>query len=293
MPTIPSPPVVSASNPPAQRAARLLAGLREGGLVLGGLLLVVLIGVLDWHTGPQLSFTIFYLIPVVGCAWWSGFPHGILLALAGSVAWHLVDVLGNPALPNHIACWNGLTRFATLVLVSSLVSRLRTGMLREHRLARTDALTGAANARTFYETAAVEAERAFRADRPLTLAYLDLDNFKQLNDRLGHAAGDAALLHVVRTARAHLRSSDLLARLGGDEFGLLLPETDGPGAVVLLTRVQTTLAEEMARHGWPVTISIGAITYLRPAWEVDVMVQRVDALMYRAKRQGKAPDSRR
>src|SRR5262249_5901959 len=145
----------------------------------------------------------------------------------------------------------------TLALTTSLVSRLHAGILRERLLARTDPLTGAANGRTFYEAVAAEAERARRADRPLTLAYLDLDDFKQLNDRLGHAAGDAALLRVVQTVQAHLRGSDLLARLGGDEFALLLPETEAEGAAALLVRVQRLVAEEMVRQGLPVTLSIG------------------------------------
>src|SRR5260370_6990473 len=89
-----------------------------------------------------------------------------------------------------MAGWSGVVRLGTLVLVTSLVSRLRVGIVRERLLARTDALTGAANGRTFYETAAVEADRARRSGRPLTLAYLDLDNFKQFNDRLGHPPPD-------------------------------------------------------------------------------------------------------
>ncbi len=123
--------------------------------------------------------------------------------------------------------------------------------------------------------------------RPLTLAYFDLDDFKQLNDRQGHAAGDSALQTVVQTIYLHLRTTDLLARLGGDEFGLLLPETAAEGAAALLARLQERLAQEMARKGWPVGISIGAVTFLRPQWDVDVMIQRVDSLMYGAKKKGK------
>src|SRR5207237_828725 len=147
-------------------------------------------------------------------------------------------------------------RFGTLVLTSSVVARLHTAVLREHLLARTDPLTGAANGRTFYETVQVECDRARRASRHLTLAYFDVDDFKLLNDRFGHAAGDAALLQVVRTIHLHLRTSDLLARLGGDEFALLMPEIDADGAVLLLDRLQTMLGDEMTRSGWPVTFSV-------------------------------------
>jgi diguanylate cyclase (GGDEF)-like protein len=267
--------------------ARAWAGLDEALIVAGNLTLVALIGWLDYRTGPNLSFSIVYLLPVIACAWWAGFPHSILLALAAALTWHTVDAIENPSIPPGASVWNGIVRFGTLALTASLAARLRLGILRERRLARTDALTGAANARTFYETAAAEAERARQLARPLTLAYFDLDNFKQLNDRLGHAAGDVALQSVVGTIRSELRGSDLLARLGGDEFALLLAGVGAEVAPALLLRVQSALAHEMARRGWPVTLSIGAITFLRPPEEVDLMIRWVDALMYDAKRKGK------
>jgi diguanylate cyclase (GGDEF)-like protein len=255
--------------------------------VVAGLLGVVVIAVLDYATGPDISCSIFYLLPVALAAWYGGTPHGILLALGGSVAWHAVDMVENPTIPAAAAAWNGVVRFGTLVLVASLVSRLHAGVRRERRLARTDPLTGAANARTFYETAVTDAERARKAGRPLTLAYFDVDNFKQLNDHHGHAAGDEALIVVVRTVHNLLGTAGLLARLGGDEFALLLPGQGAEEAVALLGRVQAVLTEEARRRGWPVTLSIGAVTFLRPAWELDVMIRRVDALMYAAKRKGK------
>jgi diguanylate cyclase (GGDEF)-like protein len=264
-----------------------LEGMRSGLLVIGGLLLVAFIALLDYATGPYLSVSVFYFIPVAVCAWWGGFSHGILVSLGGAVAWHLIDGLENPAIAPFLQVCNGVLRFGILVLTSSLVSRLRAGVLRERLLARTDALTGAANGRTFYEVATAEAERALRTGRPLTLAYFDVDDFKQLNDRLGHAAGDAALVHLVSTVRPHLRRMDLLARLGGDEFALLLPETDAEGAVRLLARLQDLVSQELARKVWPATLSVGAITFPQPLLDVDLMIQRVDLLMYGAKRKGK------
>ncbi len=271
-------------------------GLRRAGfgkrlqrilLLVAALLGVALIALLDLATDAHLFFSILYLLPATACAWCCGFSDGVLLSLAGAVAWCLVDRTENPALSQSIAVWNGVIRFGTLALMSSLVSRLRVSILRERLLARTDPLTGAANGRTFYETAQAEVERARRGERPLTLAYFDLDDFKKLNDRLGHAAGDEALRCVVQTIQLYLRNADLLARLGGDEFALLLPETDAAGASALLARLQEQLARELKRNGWPVTLSVGAVTFLRPLADIDVMGQRVDALMYSAKRNGK------
>jgi diguanylate cyclase (GGDEF)-like protein len=276
-----------AASPPLPGRAPFLDDLHGSLLTAAGFLLVALVALLDLRTESRLSFGLFYLIPVALCAWWGGFSPGVLVSLAGAVAWQAVDYLENPLAPPAMAGWNGVVRFGTLVLVSSLVSRLRIGIVRERLLARTDPLTGAANGRTFYETAAVEAERARRSGQPLTLAYLDLDNFKQLNDRLGHAAGDAALQAMVELIHIHLRPADLLARLGGDEFALLLPETGPEGAAPSLERLQGLLAQELAQRGWPLAVSIGAATFPRPPKDVDHMIQRVDALMYAAKRKGK------
>jgi diguanylate cyclase (GGDEF)-like protein len=264
-----------------------LGTVRANLLTLTALAAVILTAVLDYATGPDLSLSIFYLIPIAACAWWGGLSHGILLSLAGAVAWYLVDALENPAITAPVGLWNGVGRFGTLVFATSLVARLHLGILRERQLARTDPLTGAANARTFYEAVAVETERAARTRGPLTLAYLDLDNFKQLNDRLGHAAGDAALVDLVRTIGPGLRAADILARLGGDEFALLLPDTDTDGAVALLTRIQAVIAQTMSGAGRQLTASIGAVTFVEPLWDVDLMIQQVDALMYAAKRRGK------
>ena len=293
----PAPPVSPApytllAPGPHEQATRVLTGpspsaWRGALLIVGGLSSVVLIALLDYATGPYISFGIFYLLPVAACAWWGGFPHGILLAVAGSVAGHMIDHIENASIPPAAGVWNGIVRFCTLTLVASLVSRLHAGVFRERLLARTDSLTGAANARTFYEAAAAEAEWARRVAAPLTLAYLDVDDFKRLNDRLGHSAGDEALRHIVQTIHLHLGGQGLLARLGGDEFALLLPGQAGEGVVALLTRLQEQLAHEMVAKGWPVSVSIGAITFLRPAQDVDVMIRRVDALMYGAKKKGK------
>ncbi len=265
---------------PRQRCQRNLA-------LLGSFLLVAAIALLDRLTGPYLDFGIFYLLPVIICAWWYNFPAALLLALAGIFAWHLVEIYEQPDIPIACTMWNGITRFGTMTLVASLVARLHIGILRERRLARTDPLTGAANGRTFYEQTELEVKRASRTFRPLTLAYLDLDNFKQLNDRQGHAVGDEALIHVVLLIHANLRQTDLLARLGGDEFALLLPDTDAVGAVNLLKRIQEVMAQEMKSKDWPLSMSMGAVTFLTPDRGVDRMIQQVDALMYVAKKNGK------
>ncbi|MBU1669754.1 MAG: sensor domain-containing diguanylate cyclase [Actinobacteria bacterium] len=167
-------------------------------------------------------------------------------------------------------------------------AELKLFLQREEVLARLDLLTGLANRRSFYETAKHELERAIRYKRDLTLAYIDLDNFKSINDSLGHEKGDELLASAAATIRSNLRAVDTVARIGGDEFAMLLPETDEQAAVSALQKLRETFDEEMKRRGWSVTMSIGAVT-VSDGEEVCVedLVLKADGLMYLVKDGGK------
>jgi diguanylate cyclase (GGDEF)-like protein len=164
---------------------------------------------------------------------------------------------------------------------------LSQALEREKDDARLDFLTRIANRRAFYEIASTEAARARRYQRPLTLIYIDLDNFKTVNDTLGHDVGDELLIEVAATLRSNLRTTDTVARLGGDEFALLLPETDQGAALLVINKVQEVLLESMRRRNWPVTFSIGLASFPVPPESVEEMVKQADAIMYSVKLKGK------
>jgi diguanylate cyclase (GGDEF)-like protein len=161
-------------------------------------------------------------------------------------------------------------------------------MEREKELASTDFLTSAANGRRFFELLQLEFDRLQRYGRPFTLVYMDLDNFKMVNDQFGHPEGDRALRAIVRFAGENLRKVDVVARLGGDELALLLPEINEESARAVLVKLQKGLIAEMKRNNWPVTFSIGAVTCegAAPATPAD-LVKLSDSLMYSVKRSGK------
>jgi diguanylate cyclase (GGDEF)-like protein len=262
-------------------------GARSLALMTGCGALVALIGAIDYYSGTEMAFGIVYMAPVALAAWWGGFAHGILVAMACALSWEYVEHAEGFVSQPIFLVWNGISRFAVFVFTASLLSRLRVSLVLEKKLARSDALTGAANGRTFYEQVAIAIERSLRQQQPLTLAYFDLDNFKQLNDKFGHIAGDQALCDLVRSVNSDIRSTDLFARVGGDEFALLLPETPEEEAKIILDRVQERFKDMMAHKKWPVTISIGAMTFPEPMRDVDALVRRVDDLMYRAKKAGR------
>ena len=122
---------------------------------------------------------------------------------------------------------------------------------------------------------------------PFTLAYIDLDNFKTVNDQLGHATGDQVLRTVVSSVKKNIRRTDIVARLGGDEFALLLPETNQESARVVLSKIQDGLLEEMRKNNWPVTFSIGVLTCRVAPPSTDALVSMADELMYSVKHDGK------
>jgi diguanylate cyclase (GGDEF)-like protein len=150
---------------------------------------------------------------------------------------------------------------------------------REKELARTDMLTGLANRRAFHETLQMERARAARYTRPITLAYVDLDNFKRINDTLGHATGDDLLACAADSLRRKLRVSDVVGRLGGDEFAVLLPETNAKSAEILLQKLHEILTLAMVSKSWPVTFSIGAAAFLDNPPPADEMIRIADELM--------------
>ena len=166
-------------------------------------------------------------------------------------------------------------------------TQLNLVMQREKELARTDMLTGLANRRAFYEAMQIERARAARYRRPMTLVYLDLDNFKRVNDTLGHAVGDELLACVADLLRRTLRASDTVGRLGGDEFALLLPETTAQAADGLLQKLGGVLMDTMRAKQWPVTFSMGAAAFLDNPASVEEMIRTADELMYSVKKSGK------
>jgi len=251
-----------------------------------GLGLVAALGYADASVAPDLA-PLVYLVPITLVAWYAGRWAGALVALTSTGAWLLTAAAGRGFPSVIVVSWDTVVRLAAFLVVATMMAALRQSLDRERQLARTDTLTGVGNARAFYEAADAEIARARRYQRPFTAAYVDLDDFKTVNDRLGHTAGDAVLRSVARAIGGVLRKSDLVARIGGEEFCILLPETATGPARVVVQKLREALADVVVAHGWRLTASIGVVTYLVPPQSVDEMVGNVDHLMYTAKQGGK------
>jgi diguanylate cyclase (GGDEF)-like protein/PAS domain S-box-containing protein len=175
------------------------------------------------------------------------------------------------------------------------ITRRKETEARLEGLAHTDALTGVLSRRRFTDLAADELSRALRHGTPVALLMIDLDHFKSVNDRLGHAGGDAVLRSFAATAESVMRQGDIFGRVGGEEFAALLPQTTLDGAVVLAQRLRERIGAQPASVGdtqLPFTVSIGVAAWAGPgpdssAADFDRLMVAADRALYAAKAQGR------
>ena len=251
-------------------------------------LVTLLIGVMDYISGIEIAFAFFYLLPVSMAAWVSGKRGGIIISIESAAVWLIANRLAGEQLSHiWIPFWNAATRAGIFMIVTVLLSELHSVLDKEMKLARTDFLTGILNRLAFYDRADLEIRRAKRSQSHLTIVYIDLDSFKEINDQLGHHVGDALLQTVASVLARNTRSTDVLARLGGDEFTLLLPETRQKQSQFMIRRLKDLLLDEMHKHQWNVTFSIGVMTFIQIPEHVDELLHAVDQLTYEVKNSGK------
>jgi diguanylate cyclase (GGDEF)-like protein len=265
-------------------AIQYLEGRSKRAVVLFCFAFIVLIGIGDYWAGPDIGLSIIYLVPISLATWYADIRGGIITSGFSALAWFGAKWLAEAdAFKLISSLWNAGIRLAFFIVIVYQQNALK----REQVRARRDPLTGAGNRRHFRESASREIDRTKRYKRPFTVIYMDLDNFKMVNDTHGHDVGDTLLRIVTRIMQKNVRSTDTVARLGGDEYALLLPETDADSAKRAVQKIHTQLTIAMQRKKWPVTVSAGVVTFLTLPESVDTMIKVVDDLMYSAKNSGK------
>jgi len=256
--------------------------------LLAAMALFAAITALRFMVGPEFSFSFLYLVPVSFMTWFLSPRSGLYTSFAATGVLLIFDLRHRGLYAgDQVAVWDLIMNAGMFLFLIFILGEVRQLYRRERELSQTDSLTGLYNRRAFNDAAELEGERMRRLPRPLTLVYMDLDNFKPVNDTQGHAAGDRLLQAVARTMTAEIRSMDVAARLGGDEFALLLPETDPDAARGAVSKIHQRLLEAMRSERWPVTFSIGAITFASPLASAEEMIKRADQAMYEVKQSGK------
>ncbi len=245
---------------------------------------------IDYATTAEISVSAFYLFAILTVSWNCGASWGFLfaaIAFAFQVALGLM--YGHPFTSNRsffFAQGNVLFEYGIAILLTSQLRRL---LERERHTARVDLLTGVRNRQGFHEVLESEVERHVRNGASFCLAYIDVDDFKGVNDRYGHAEGDRLLEAVGHVTAKSIRRSDTVGRLGGDEFAVFFPETNQAEAMAIefkLREALTTITQP--RPWWSVSFSIGIATFVSMPKSADAAMAYVDQLMYRAKRGGKS-----
>ena len=249
---------------------------------------ILLMTLSNHYTNSELAFSTLYIVPIFVVAWYVGPFSAIIISLASALSWDLNDIYAGKVFSHYVIPYlNTLIRFNIFIIISLFLMEIRRQLNQVAYLADTDGLTGLANIRCFNEDLKFETKRNKRYKRPFTLVYIDCDNFKEVNDTHGHDAGDRLLRDVANTLRTNLRNSDIVARIGGDEFAILLPETDYDGANAILHKFHKKLLLTMKLNRWPVTFSIGAVTFQNALSDIKDMVKAADDLMYDVKTNGK------
>lgn len=207
----------------------------------------------------------------------TGLVVGVLLA----IAWSATEVaIAWPNFPTILFVLNTVTRSVAF----TIIGRVLINLWREKAHARKDGLTGLASRLELMERLEVEQNRSARSGRPYSILYIDIDQFKALNDRQGHQVGDVALRKLAEILILSTRKVDVVARLGGDEFVLLLPDTDEPSCDILIKRIEQSAKLEFEQQSWPISLSIGRTTYIGKTDEVDWVIQLADKDMYEVKK---------
>ena len=253
------------------------------------LLLSALIAKIDLLSGYEISVSIFFLLPIAISTWYGSHPAGIFFCVLSAALWLIMDdvIFQHPYANAFAPYWNAAVRLCVFLIAGELLNHLKIHLNNEKLQARTDDLTGLLNARGFTE----QAEKLFgvsaRHNRNITLACIDLDNFRKVNEQSGQKEGDELLRAVGSKIAASLRASDVAGRMGGDEFAIVLPETDEAGARSMFDTFRITMQQEMEKNNWPVSFSMGVVSYNSPRANPDDAIRIADSLLYQAKTGGK------
>lgn len=248
------------------------------------------LGLVDYLSGPEMAFSVFYLLPLSIIGWLSAdsrfFPS--LASVLAALTWIAADIAAGARYSSVLVpLWNTATRLAIFSIVVILLQNLRSAAAEQRQLAEVDALTGVANGRTFMSAIGSEIERVKRHPGPISVAYIDVDDFKTINDSQGHAGGDEVLRRLGAALDSNTRDIDVVGRLGGDEFGILLPLTDEAGARVVIENLRKRVAGAMQDLGFPVTLSLGCVTFLGTPAGTGEILHAADELMYEVKKGSK------
>ena len=271
-----------------KRIDQYLANKPRGLVLAAGILLIALVALFSYAIGNTFRLDILYAVPIVVLTWFVGTEMGLAAALLSTLIGVLVrQVTGSASATPPIEIWNALGEFGLFFIITILAARLRQQRRQVEDLGARDLLTSVANRRSFFQAAETEIRRCKRYGSTFTFAYVDIDNFRLVNNVYGQNVGDSVLQQVAQAILTKTRDVDTVGRLGGDEFGVLFPQTDSEAASQLLKRIQELLADLIVTNRWPISFCIVVVTFCKAPPSTREMIERADKLMFSVKKSGK------
>ena len=198
-------------------------------------------------------------------------------ALLIAIIWSTVEIaIVWPSFPLIAYVFNIFSRAVIFTVIGRVVTRL----WKEREYAHKDELTKLGNRYEFFDRMETEMVRSERSGSPYSLLFIDIDNFKTLNDEQGHHVGDQALVALAEILTESTRRVDTVTRFGGDEFVILLPETEAQFCDVLVNRIKVSAKSDFEDHGWPISLSVGQVTEVGRKKSIDEILFDADSEMY-------------
>jgi len=239
------------------------------------------------------SFDVFYCVPILHAARLcsiralrrSDSQLPLIIGIFVGIVWTTGEFLAvYPDYPWSAWLLNTFARSVTFTVIGRVMAKV----WREREASRKDMLTDLATRLEFTERFAIEQSRSDRSGKPYSLVFIDIDQFKSLNDEQGHHAGDEALKALSAILTNNSRVGDVVCRFGGDEFALLFPETDDTSCAMLANRIIEVAKTEFKNKGWPIALSAGCVTSTGSSQSIEELLRIADGKMYSMKKEARA-----
>jgi len=256
-------------------------------IILLAVSLMALDEYLDLIGGPDLNISFFHLVPLGIVVWYAGFAPGAIYSLFCTAFIFWVDFHLDKGAFTRAYYYDAFANLVFFTVFALVLDRLNHRLTQVTEMAEKDGLTRLLNAGAFTQRANRDLQNPTGGTRSVTVAYIDVDDFKLINDRQGHAVGDDVLKTVGAVMNECFRDRDLCARVGGDEFAVFLPGLSREEAGPRLHDFQERLGRKMVAGGWKATFSIGAVTFTHPLAEIEPALRLADRAMYEVKSVGK------
>lgn len=269
---------------------RIINNFRNFVFIVAEVLLIAFVAYRESAT--YYSFDVFYCVPILHAARLSSIRAlrrsdtqiPTIVGIFVGIVWTTGEFLAvYPDYPWNAWLLNAFARSVTFTVIGRVIAKV----WREREFSRRDMLTSLANRLEFTEKFSIEQARSERSGKSYSLLFIDIDQFKSLNDEQGHHTGDEALkaLSVILTNNS--RTGDVVSRFGGDEFALLFPETDATSCSMLANRIIEVAKTEFKNKSWPIALSVGCVTGSGSSQSIEELLQIADGKMYSMKKEAR------